>query len=144
MSMQADGSGPAGFLGRGWSFPPRFTPGGAAVAMVSDEEDIHQSLGLLFAIRRGERLMQEAYGASMEEWLYAEIDNDLVNDICVAIEEAVLLHEPRIQLLAVNVSRNDQYDGVLDVAIEYLILSTNSRFNMVFPFYLNEATALIS
>ena len=112
--------------------------------MVSDEEDIQQSLGLLFATRRGERLMQESYGASLDEWLYAEIDNSLVNDLCVAIEEAVLLHEPRIKLLAVNVNRNDQVDGVLDVTIEYLIPSTNSRFNMVFPFYINEATALIS
>lgn len=144
MSGPADSNGPAGFLGRGWSFPPRFTPCGADVAMVSDEEDIQQSLGLLFATRRGERLMQESYGACMDEWLYAEIDNDLVNEICTAIEEAVLLHEPRIQLLAVDVSRNDQHDGVLDVTIEYLIPSTNSRFNMVFPFYFNEATALIS
>lgn len=144
MTVSEHGASPSGFLGRGWSFPPRFTPGGAAVAMVSDEEDIHQSLGLLFATRRGERLMQEAYGASMEEWLFAEIDNDLVNNICVAIEEAVLLHEPRIQLLEVDVSRNDQLDGVLDVRLEYLIPATNSRFNMVFPFYLNEATALIS
>ena len=54
MSTPAESNGPTGFLGRGWSFPPRFTPGGAAVAMVSDEEDIQQSLGLLFATRRGE------------------------------------------------------------------------------------------
>jgi phage baseplate assembly protein W len=112
--------------------------------MVSDEEDIQQSLGLLFATRRGERMMQESYGACLEEWLYAEIDNSLVNNLCVAIEEAVLLHEPRIQLLDVDVSRNDQEDGVLDVRIEYRIPSTNSRFNMVFPFYFSEATALIS
>jgi phage baseplate assembly protein W len=144
MSSQAETNVPDGFLGSGWSFPPRFTRGGAGVAMVSDEEDIQQSLGLLFATRRGERMMQESYGASLEEWLYAEIDNSLVNDLCVAIEEAVLLHEPRIQLLDVDVSRNDQEDGVLDVRIEYRIPSTNSRFNMVFPFYFSEATALIS
>ncbi|MEB3265926.1 MAG: GPW/gp25 family protein [Cyanobacteriota bacterium] len=143
MSQLRGTQNPAGFLGRGWAFPPRFSPGGAAVAMVSDEEDIHQSLGLLFATRRGERLMQEDYGASLEEWLYAEVDNDLVANLCSAIEEAVLLHEPRIQLLEVNVNRNDQLDGVLDINIEYLIPATNSRFNMVFPFYLNEATALI-
>ena len=144
MSTQQGAMSSTGFLGRGWAFPPRFSLGGGDVEMVSDESDIHQSLGLLFATRRGERLMQETYGASLEEWLYAEVDNDLVNDICVAVEEAILLNEPRIQLLAVDVSRNDQHEGRLDVAIEYLIPSTNSRFNMVFPFYLNEATALIS
>jgi phage baseplate assembly protein W len=131
-----------GFLGRGWSFPPSFSEGGGEVAMVADEEDIHQSLGLLFATRKGERLMQEAYGASLAEWLYAEIDQELVIKLSTAIEEAVLLQEPRVVLLDVEVSLNQQQDGVLDIRLDYLIPNTNSRFNMVFPFYLNEATAV--
>ena len=28
------------------------------------------------------------------------------------------------------------------IALRYAVLGTNSRFNMVFPFYLNEATAV--
>jgi phage baseplate assembly protein W len=131
-----------GFLGRGWSFPPSFSEGGGEVAMVADEEDSHQSLGLLFATRKGERLMQEAYGASLDEWLYAEIDQELVIKLSSAIEEAVLLQEPRVVLLDVEVSLNQQQDGVLDIRLDYLIPNTNSRFNMVFPFYLNEATAV--
>jgi len=45
-------------------------------------------------------------------------------------------------LLDVEVSLNQQQDGVLDIRLDYLIPNTNSRFNMVFPFYLNEATAV--
>lgn len=134
----------SGFLGRGWSFPPSFSEGGGQVDMVADEEDIHQSIGLLFATRRGERLMQESYGASLGEWLYAEIDQELVIHLSAAIEEAVLLHEPRIVLLDVDVNPNQQLSGVLEIRLDYLIPTTNSRFNMVFPFYLNEATAVTS
>jgi phage baseplate assembly protein W len=133
---------PTGFLGTGWAFPPAFTPGGEQVAMVSDEEDIQQSLALLFATRRGERLMQESYGASLDDWLYAEMDEELVSDLCTSIEEAVLLHEPRIELLDLDVSPHPELTGTLLIRIDYQIPTTNSRFNMVFPFYLNEATAV--
>ena len=132
----------SGFLGTGWAFPPAFTPGGEQVAMVSDEEDIQQSLALLFATRRGERMMQESYGASLQEWLFAEVDEELVSHLCTSIEEAVLLHEPRIQLLDLDVSPHPELGGVLLIRIDYQIPTTNSRFNMVFPFYLNEATAV--
>ena len=133
---------PNGFLGTGWAFPPSFSAGGQQVAMVSDEEDIHQSLALLFATRRGERMMLESYGASLQEWLYAEVDEELVSSLCTAIEEAVLLHEPRIELLALDVTPHPELAGTLLIRIAYQIPTTNSRFNMVFPFYLNEATAV--
>ena len=133
---------PMGFLGTGWAFPPAFSPGGQQVAMVSDEEDIQQSLGLLFATRLGERRMQESYGASLQDWLYAEVDEELVSQLSTTIEEAVLLHEPRIELLDLDVSLHPQLDGVLLIRIDYQIPTTNSRFNMVVPFYLNEATSV--
>jgi phage baseplate assembly protein W len=132
----------SGFLGTGWVFPPAFSAGGEEVAMVSDEDDIQQSLALLFATRRGERMMQESYGASLQEWLFAEVDEELMSNLSTSIEEAVLQHEPRIQLLDLDVSLHPQLAGTLLIRIDYLIPTTNSRFNMVFPFYLNEATAV--
>ena len=110
--------------------------------MVSDEEDIQQSLGLLFATRRGERMMQESYGASLQEFLYAEVDQEFLSSVSTLIEEAVLLHEPRIELLDLDVMLHPQISGAVLIRIDYQIPTTNSRFNMVFPFYLNEATAV--
>jgi phage baseplate assembly protein W len=133
---------PESFLGTGWSFPPTFTPGGMDVIMVSNEEDIHQSLGLLFATSRGERIMQEAYGSKLDEWLFEEMDQDFADTITSSIREAILLHEPRILLLAIDLSQNRRYAGVVDISLDYMIPATNSRFNMVFPFYLNEATTM--
>lgn len=60
--MPERGSIPTSFLGTGWSFPPEFAAGGAEVAMVSEVEDVHQSLAILFATRPGERAMQESFG----------------------------------------------------------------------------------
>lgn len=129
---------PASFLGTGWSFPPSFSRGGAELAVVADADDVHQSIQILLATNRGERPMQESFGASLDAVLFEELDQALLNRVTSLIYDAILAHEPRVDLRAVDVTAGDA--GVLQIRIDYVIRGTNSRFNMVFPFYLNEAT----
>jgi uncharacterized protein len=128
------------FLGTGWSFPPSFGRGGAEVAMVSDVDDVHQSIQILLATSQGERPMQETFGANLDSALFEEINPSLINRVTSLIYDAILDHEPRVDLRAVDVTVADAA-GVLQIRIDYVIRETNSRFNMVFPFYLNEAVA---
>lgn len=128
------------FLGTGWRFPPEFGPGGAEVEMVSDVEDIHQSLTILFATRLGERPMQEGYGCNLDELLFEPMSHALVSRITSMIHDAILYHEPRIRLESLDVSPDPNRAGVLQIMLDYTVLGTNSRFNMVFPFFLMEAT----
>lgn len=132
---------PLAFLGVGWHFPPSFGPGGAAVTMVTGAADVHESLQILFATRRGERPMQETFGCNLEDSLFEEVDQSLVNRITASVRDAVLEHETRIKLHRVDVTQRPDEDGVVRVRLEYSVLGTNSRFNMVFPFYLTEAFA---
>ena len=71
-----------------------------------------------------------------------EMDKDFADIISNSIKEAILLHEPRILLLAIDLNRNHKHAGVVNISLDYMIPATNSRFNMVFPFYFNEATAI--
>ncbi len=128
------------FLGTGWSFPPTFTKGGAEVEMVSGAEDIHQSLQILLSTRLGERVMQDEFGCDLSYVLFEEVDQSLVNSLTRLISDAILYHEPRINLDRLDVSESETEQGLLLISIEYTIRSTNSRFNMVYPFYINEAT----
>ena len=128
------------FLGTGWSFPPAFRGGGAEVAMVSDADDVHQSLQILVATSQGERPMQESFGASLDSALFEEMNPSLINRVTSLLHDAILAGEPRIDLRAVDVTAADTA-GVLQIRIDYGIRGTNSRYNMVFPFYLNEAVA---
>jgi phage baseplate assembly protein W len=132
---------PASFLGTGWSFPPEFGPGGEQVMTVSDLEDIQQSLGILFATEPGERPMQESFGCNLDSVLFGEMAEPLVNRIVSLVHDAVLRDETRIRLLDVDVAVDATKPGVLRVQLDYAVLGTNSRYNMVFPFYLNEAVA---
>jgi uncharacterized protein len=128
-----------GFLGTGWSFPPSFTRGGGDVHVVSGAEDIEQSLAILLATRRGERVMQEEFGCELSEFLFGEVSHGLVGRLRDYIANAILLHEPRISLNGIEVSESEATAGLLLIHIDYTIRATNSRFNMVYPFYLNEA-----
>lgn len=132
---------PASFLGTGWSFPPSFTAGGAELALVADLDDIHQSLEILLATRLGERPMQESFGCGLDEVLFEEVDHALLSRLTALISDAILRHEPRITLNDLDVAQRQAGPGVLEIRLDYSVIGTNSRFNMVFPFYLNEAVA---
>lgn len=108
--------------------------------MVSDAEDIQQSLQILLSTRLGERVMQEEYGCDLTYVLFEEIDQSLLNTLTRLISDAILYHEPRIIMDNLDVSESRDELGLLLIRIDYTIRGTNSRFNMVYPFYINEAT----
>lgn len=125
------------FLGRGWHFPPTFGDGGREVWQVSGTEDIQQSLHILLATAQGERVMLEDFGCDLRRFAFAGMDRDLGNTLAAAIKTALLRHEPRIQVETVAVERGET-EGWVSIQVVYRVPSTNSRFNLVYPFYLDE------
>jgi phage baseplate assembly protein W len=73
--------------------------------------------------------------------MFEEITQGLIGLVKSAVEDAVLHHEPRIELNDVEVSASDDTLGLVLIAIDYTVRATNSRYNMVYPFYLNEASS---
>lgn len=126
------------FLGRGWSFPPSFANGG--VRMTEDEADIQASLRILFGTAPGERFLQPKYGLDMHELMFEPVSTTLRSVLKDRILTTVLVYEPRIRLQAVDIDDSRLNEGVLTIRLDYLVRSTNSRFNLVFPFYQGEAT----
>lgn len=127
------------FLGTGWSFPPQFTDKGGDVQMASAADDIQQCLQILLATAQGERVMQENFGADLRAFQFEEIDQSLINRLSSLVSDAILYYEPRIALNNIDVSESPLQPGLLLIRIAYTIRSTNSRYNMIYPFYLNEA-----
>lgn len=129
------------FLGTGWSFPPEFVKEDGAgrvvgrVLMTADEEDIAASLKILFGTALGERFLVPAYGLDMQELLFEPMSTTLRTFIKDRVRTAILIHEPRIQLLGLEVDSPDPNDGRLRIEVDYMVRATNSRFNLVFPFY---------
>jgi phage baseplate assembly protein W len=128
------------FLGKGWSFPPQFFGGGAGVETVAGAEDVRQSLHVLLHTALGERPMAIAYGCDMAQFMFEEIDQQLITGLREAISQAILLHEPRIALDGVLVQQSATDAGLLLIDIAYTLRAVNSRYNFVYPFYLHEAS----
>lgn len=129
------------FLGRGWAFPPTFHKDSkSGVEMVSDEKDIEQSLQILLNTKLGERIMQPKYGCDLYAYLFESISNSRVYLITEMLRTAIVKYEPRIKLIAVDMDETDYLDGVIKINLDYLIRLTNTRFNLVFPYYRVEGT----
>jgi len=127
------------FLGTGWNFPPSFDMTTGSVLMVSNAEDIAQSLQILLSTRPGERVMLPQYGCNLDVFLFEPITTTLIAYVKELIHTAVLYFEPRINLDLITINTEQVNDGVILISLDYTILATNSRFNLVYPFYLNEA-----
>lgn len=130
------------FLGIGWSFPPEFKASTKAVTMLTDESDIKSSLEILLSTKIGERIMQPKYGCNMDELLFNPLNTTLKTFISELIKTAILYHEPRIDVEKIDITRGDDLSGELLVLIDFRVRATNSRINMVYPFYKQEGTNL--
>ncbi len=128
---------PNNFLGRGWSFPPAFSLADGELEMVSDEQDIRESLFILLSTNPGENLLHPDYGCPLHRLVFAPIDGILPVTIRDMVRTAILYYESRIIATDIVVSQNPDQDGRIDILIEYTIVNTNTRTNMVYPFYLN-------
>jgi phage baseplate assembly protein W len=53
-----------------------------------------------------------------------------------AVREALATWEPRIDVLDAYAAPDPSNPSVLVIEINYQVRSTNSRFNLVYPFYL--------
>ena len=128
------------FLGTGWSFPPMFDKVSATVQLVSEEDDIAQSLQLLLSTTPGERVMQPDFGCNLDIMLFEPITTTLVAFVKDMIETSILYFEPRIDLDFVDINTLQVTEGLILIQLHYTVLSTNSRYNLVYPYYLEEGT----
>lgn len=109
--------------GRGWAFPPIFTPDG--VCMAEGAEDVRQSMQILFSTQPGERIMRESFGCDLQPFMFANINNALLSDIEAQIRDSVLYFEPRAQIVSVMFGQEAASSGVLTIQVIYRLRGNN-------------------
>ncbi|MDN3643357.1 GPW/gp25 family protein [Lutimonas halocynthiae] len=131
------------FLGKGWSFPPTFEyDGSMGIKMVENEQDIKESLAILFSTNLGERVMLPEYGCDLQRYLFDTVSNSQNHFLRELIRTAILRYEPRIAVNEIRINTKDYLDGIIRVSVDYTIRAANTRFNLVFPYYKTEGTDL--
>ena len=132
----------ANIIGSSWSFPPKFDLHSRSVAMVTGAENLKQSLNVLFGTQRGERILAQQYGCNLSEYLFRNITTREKSVMRNQITRAISLFEPRIILQKFTFDTSNSIEGELSIIIEWVEETTNTRNNMVFPFYTIEGTLL--
>jgi phage baseplate assembly protein W len=128
------------FLGAGWSFPPRFLESTEGLEISKNEQDIAESIFILLSTTPGERVMNPEYGCDLQSMLFTSMNLSNQTRIEDMINTAIMYFEPRVNVVSISITSPDKLVGKLDVSITYEIKGTNSRKNMVYPFYLTEGT----
>ncbi len=136
----------AKFLGVGWQFPETCdTPQDAGTgkrrfAPAEYEESIRQSIRIILSTSKGERVMRPDFGCGLFELVFESNSAGTRGMAEHHVEEALLRWEPRIEVLKVEATASGSRDEILLISIDYRVRTTDNRFNMVYPFYLERGT----
>lgn len=129
---------PGEFLGRGWAFPIALD-GRGAIAGAALEDAVRQAIWVVLSTARGERAMRPTFGAGLADLVFAPNTPATQGLVTSAVRDALVEEEPRIDVLDVAVTADPADPARLLVEVDYAVRATNSRFNLVYPFYLQQS-----
>lgn len=123
------------FLGVGWRFPVERDEGGQLL-MARYEEAIRQAIWIILGTSPGERVMRPDFGCGVHAMVFAVIGAGTAGQVANLVREALVRWEPRIDVLDVAATPDPANPALLLITIDYRVRTTNNRFNLVYPFYL--------
>jgi phage baseplate assembly protein W len=123
------------FRGSGWRFPVVPSAGGG-LGYSTGDENITQSLVILLQTVVGERVMRADFGTSVPDMLFDPDSDQNLQRLEIAVSDAVRQWEPRVDVESVAATRVADADTAVEVSVTYRILASNTKQNLVFPYYL--------
>ena len=128
------------FLGTGWRFPVGLDDRDE-IAVSRYEASVRESIWIILSTSPGERLMRPDFGCGIHEFVFSPSNARTMGLIRFHVEESLIRWEPRILLESVTVAPDPGDPAVLIISIDYRVRATDSRFNLVYPFYLERGQA---
>jgi len=127
------------FLGTGWSFPPTFRLDILGPEMLSEKADVDSSIHIILSTVTGERIMLPTFGLNLQPHVFEPMNVSTLALLEKIVKEALVFHEPRIIVEQITTTTRPE-EGLLEFDIQYTIITTNTRYNYVYPYYVLEAT----
>ena len=124
------------FLGTGMKFPPQIDPGTGRFALSSGLQNVKESVYIILMTNRGERWLDPSFGSDIMRYTFMDTSLTMLNLLSSDLRALLLEQEPRIRDVTVDIDPEVR-DGCMLVNVGYTVADTNTRDNLVFPFYLN-------
>ncbi len=123
------------FLGVGLAFPVELDEKNQ-IKISRYEMAVQQSIWTILGTAKGERIMRPDFGCGIHDFVFSANSASTVAQIVSEVRQSLIEWEPRIDILDINVTPDDNEDSKLLIIINYQVRTTNNRFNLVYPFYL--------
>ncbi len=122
-------------IGVGWRFPilPDET---GRLGYVGDDVNVEQSIKILLLTDLKERVMRADFGCQAPSLVFAPGSVQYLGLLETTVREAIRDWEPRVETEDVSTEVDPEDETRVMVSIRYLVRQTNTRNNLVFPFYL--------
>lgn len=130
---------PMRYLGRGWGFPVRPGPVDGRLAVEEGPAKVRRSILIILETEPGERIMNPTFGCPLRSYLMAP--NSIATRTLIGrdVEAALRRWEPRIDVIAVDVTPGDDA-AMAEISIAYRHIRDGRPGNLVVPFYLGSPT----
>jgi len=125
-------------LGRGIAFPLQLERG--QIGLNAFDAQVRQSILLILGTAPGERTMRPAFGGGMQQLAFEPVNRVTAALLQHRLKAALAQFEPRIDVLDVGVSMSPDA-GEIRADIAYRVRRTNSVFNLVYPYYVEQGAA---
>jgi len=122
------------FIGRGFGFPMRVNATGG-IAMVTDYQELEESMRLILGTAIGERPMRPEFGCRIHDRLFDSINATTFATVEEDVEDAIRMWDPRVNVQEVLVTRHPDMESALLIEIHYTPASIYDPRVLVFPFY---------
>ena len=131
------------------------------IAMNALEHHVRQSIHLILQTAKGERVMRPDFGARLSDLAFEPVTQATFTLAQHYVKEALIRFEPRIEVLNVEILRSSQEhvrqgmrravnrpsvrrpapvssqeEDCLWIRLHYRVRSTDTTFNLVYPFYI--------
>ncbi len=127
------------FLGTGWKFPVRITPGGG-FGFSQGEQSVEEAIWVVLDTAKGERQMLPRFGCGIHDLVFAPNNPATRGSVQHLVKDALTEWEPRIDVLDVNVDAAAGEENTMLIRVDYRIRSNNAFGNLVYPFFITEGS----
>lgn len=124
------------FIGQGLIFPIELENGRGKIFTGFDL--IRSSIKMILSWPYNQRFFLSQFGSKLEDVLEEPNDDILQNLVYTFISDALSTWEKRIELISVEMNRNDEDNSAgysLFISLTYRIINSQIEDNFVFPFY---------
>lgn len=127
------------FLGTGAKFPLQVDPATGRIMTVSGNRAVKESIYLILMTQVTERLVRPSFGSDIMNYAFMDTGTTMMSILRRDIMQTILQQEPRVS--DINIETEYRADrGAVIIDINYRVTATNTRDNLVFPFYLDRGS----